>query len=718
MEFPEILAKLNGPQREAVVYGDGPLLVLAGAGTGKTRVIAHRIAHLVATGVPPGRILAVTFTNKAAGEMQRRVDALVPGQGRQVWIHTFPAFACRLLRQHAFLIKLTPHFTIFDQDDQKKVVVEVLKEMGLEDQKSKAGLFVALISRAKDDLLDAGSYAIHTLTSGDPFRENVAKIYQRYQAKLAQAGALDFGDLLLKAVEILREHPSVAEYYQKYFLHLLVDEYQDTNHAQYVLTKTLSALHKNLCVVGDPDQSIYEWRGANIRNIMEFERDFAGAKVVKLEQNYRSTKTILSAADRVIQNNKTRKAKTLWTQRPDGEPVAVFEAGTEMEEARWIARRVQEFISQGASLSEIAVFYRTNAQSRSFEESFRAAQIPHRVVGAVRFYERKEIKDALAYARVLLNPADSVSLGRILNVPSRGIGKTSQEAVERFAALRGLTLWEALKRPEVQEKLSPGSRRGVGRFLSLLEELAAKKDSENAAHLMTEILKESGYLDSLEEEAETDAEGAARLDNLQELVNAMREYEEGAKADGRAATLEGYLEAVALQSDADAYDPDKPAVTLMTVHLAKGLEFPVVFLTGLEEGLFPIGAANSSPEDLEEERRLCYVGMTRAKDSLVLSYASTRRLFGEAYSNLPSRFIFEAGLEARIPPRRAPGGPEREGLPRRGTLRIGQRVRHPDFGEGSVLERSGAGEMMKVTVRFDDGRIKKLLLRYAPLEPL
>ena len=719
MSFDESLAKMNPPQREAVLHRGGPLLILAGAGTGKTRVITHRVASLIAEGTPPGRILAVTFTNKAAGEMQRRVDTLSPGLGRQVWIHTFHAFACRLLRQHGSALKLNPHFTIFDSDDQKKLIVQSLKELGLEDQKSRAGLYVALISRAKDDLLDSGSYAIHTLTSGDPFRETVAKVYEKYQGKLNAAGALDFGDLLLKAVELLRDHPSVAEYYQRYFMHMMVDEYQDTNHAQYFMTRTLSAQHKNLCVVGDPDQSIYEWRGASIRNIMEFERDFPGTKIVKLEQNYRSTKNVLAAADRVIQNNKTRKPKTLWTQRPDGEPVAVFEAENETGEARWAARRIQEFVSEGASLAEIAVFYRTNAQSRSFEEALRAYQIPHRVVGSVRFYERKEIKDALAYARILLNNTDSLSVGRVLNVPSRGIGKTSQEAIEKVAAERGLTLWEALRLPDVQARLTGPARRGVAEFQALLDGLARRKEELGASKLMTQILRSSGYIESLEQDTENDQEAAGRLDNLQELVNAMKEYEERAAAEGRTASLEEYLESVALHSGADDYDPDSPAVTLMTVHLAKGLEFPFVFLTGLEEGLFPIGSANATAEDLEEERRLCYVGMTRAKDQLVLTYASSRRLFGETYAALPSRFIFEAGLQARIPARSAdPGIPDSEPPMPRGVLRVGQRVKHPEFGPGKVLERSGNGETMKVTVMFDTGRVKKLLVRYASLEPI
>ncbi len=700
--------------------------MLAGAGTGKTRVITYRVAHLIDAGVPAERILAVTFTNKAAGEMRRRIEELVPGKGGVVWVHTFHAFACRVLRRHHEVLKLPKTFTIYDQDDQKRLVIEAMKALGLGDQKNKAGIYVSIISRAKDDLLDAGSYAIYAMTASDPSRQTAARIYQVYQRKLDEAGALDFGDLLLKLCELLRNHKSVREYYQEWFLHLLVDEYQDTNHAQYILTKTLAAKHRNICVVGDDDQGVYSWRGANIRNILEFERDFPDAKVVTLEQNYRSTPRILEAAIAVIRNNKGRKKKKLWTQKQAGEVPRVVELPNEFEEARWVVAELRSQVDSGASLRDIVVFYRTNAQSRSFEEALRMAGLPYTIVGAMRFYERKEIKNALSYARVALNPADSAALSRILNVPPRGIGKTSQQAVALYAQATGCTLYAAYEAAlsGAQGELPPPSlktagRRAVRELLTLIGTLKNDIPDMSPARALRRVLEASGYWTWLESEVETDPEALGRLNNLQELLNAAKEYEEKARSLGEEVGLAQYLEGISLQSDIDAHDETKSAVTLMTTHMAKGLEFPIVFLTGLEEGLFPIGSGGS-PEDLEEERRLCYVGITRAREKLYLSYASTRRLFGHVYANLPSRFILEAQLYDKP---RMPGAPApRQALrssPRVAVadVKVGMRVRHPDFGEGNILEKSGSGETVKVTVRFDSGRTTKLLVRYAPLEP-
>ncbi|MBI4422732.1 MAG: UvrD-helicase domain-containing protein [Elusimicrobia bacterium] len=727
------LSPLNPEQRAAVEHGGGPLLVVAGAGTGKTRVITYRIARLLSEGVPGTRILAVTFTNKAAEEMRTRIEALRPGQGSSVWVHTFHAFAARLLRQHHGALRLPRHFTIYDTDDQKRLISESLKELGLADQRTKAGLYVSVISRAKDDLLDSRSYAIHAMTGTDPFRQTAAKVYERYQEKLDKAGALDFGDLLLKTCELLKGHPQAREYFQELFLHLLVDEYQDTNHSQYIITKTLGAKHRNVCAVGDEDQSVYGWRGANIRNILEFERDFKDARVVKLEQNYRSTPNILAAAGFVIAHNRQRKSKTLWTEKPTGEPVQVHESRNESEEARWVTRRVVELLDQGASLSDVAVFYRTNAQSRSFEEALRMARLPYKVVGAMRFYERKEIKDALAYARVALNGADNVSLSRILNVPARGVGKTSEEALAAYAREHGLTLLETMRGEARIPGLTSACRAACRQLAFIFDQLAKDLDSLPPAAAMSRVLERSGYWTWLENEVETDPEAAGRMGNLQELLNAIKEFEE----KNREARLDQYLEGVALQSDADTYERQS-AVTLMTVHLAKGLEFPVVFLTGLEEGLFPIGAGNSSPDELEEERRLCYVGMTRARERLILSYASTRRMFGTVYTNLPSRFVLEARLlgahtgDPEVPAGRVapatfgsgmPAGSPRPPDPEAAaagailSLKVGMRVFHPDFGTGRVTEKSGQGEAMKVTVNFESGKVKKLLVRYARLEP-
>ncbi len=733
--MPINLDNLNPRQKEAVLHGEGPLLILAGAGTGKTRVITHRIARLIEQGVPASRILAVTFTNKAAEEMRRRIEELSVGAGAQVWAHTFHAFAARLLRQHHQLLGLSRHFTIYDSSDQKRLVTEAMKQIGLGDQASKASMYLSLISRAKDDLLDAKSYAIYAAASSDLARQTAARIYEIYQRRLDESGALDFGDLLLKACALLKEHQPVLEYYQEYFLHLLVDEYQDTNHAQYVLTKALAAKRRNLCVVGDDDQSVYSFRGADIRNILEFERDFKDAKVVALEQNYRSTARIIEAAGLVIRNNARRKSKSLWTEAAAGESIGVLELPNEAEEARWTVGAIRGLLTRGRKPSDIAVFYRTNAQSRSFEEALLRAGIAYRIVGAMRFYERKEVKDALAYARLMLNESDSASLERIINVPPRGFGQTSLDRVRNYAQGQGLSLWEALRRAEQIPNLTGHARKAAFSVVSTLEKLRAAVSSLPVGQAMTRILADTGYWQWLETEAEKDPEARTRMSNLQELLNAVQEYQEKALAAGEDASLARYLEAVALQSDLDRADFNEAAVTLMTVHLAKGLEFPVVFLTGLEEGLFPIGQSLAQ-DDLEEERRLCYVGMTRAKERLFMLYAATRRLFGHVYANLPSRFLLEAGLLGGAPAPKTtaasaaaafsgavPAGPAVCAVPaeaprrRITSARIGMRVRHPDFGLGLVMEKSGSGDGLKLTVRFDNGRTAKLLVRYAPLEP-
>ncbi|MFH1726047.1 MAG: UvrD-helicase domain-containing protein [Elusimicrobiota bacterium] len=717
------LEQLNPEQRSAVEHHGGPLLVLAGAGTGKTRVIVHRVAALLRRGVPPARILAVTFTNKAADEMRQRIDGLVPGKGGRAWVHTFHAFAARVLRRHARELNLTPHFTVYDADDQKRVVVEALKDLGLAGEKNKVGLYVAVISRAKDDLLDARSYSIYAMAQRDAFRQTVAQVYELYQRKLDALGGLDFGDLLLKTTELFAGDAGVRAYYQELFEHVLVDEYQDTNHAQYIITKTLAARHRNLCVVGDPDQSIYAWRGAHIRNILEFESDFADAKVVKLEQNYRSTPNILNAAGAVIRNNRQRHAKTLWTKAAEGDPVQAEELPDERGEARWVAGRVIGLVDEGASLSEIAVFYRTNAQSRSFEEAMTLAQVSYRVVGSMRFYERKEIKDILAYARAALNEADSISLTRVLNVPSRGIGKAAEEALKRYARDEDVSLREALARGESVPKLSAVARRGARELHHLLDGLSEDIRSLPPGEAMGAVMRRSGYWDWVENAVESDPDAANRLGNLQELLNAVQESQERgvpeeppAGGGDEGARLERFLEQVALKSGVDSYEAGAPAVTLMTAHLAKGLEFPIVFVTGLEEGLFPIAAGNASRDELEEERRLCYVAMTRAKERLFLTHTATRRLFGRVYSNLPSRFILEARLfgsrEEELPALEAPAPSAPVPLMR---ARKGMRVRHPEFGPGRIVELSGSGETMKVAVLFDNGQTRKLLVRYAPL---
>ncbi|MHB2026370.1 MAG: ATP-dependent helicase [Elusimicrobiota bacterium] len=718
------LDNLNPKQKEAVIHGEGPLLILAGAGTGKTRVITHRIANLIANRVPAGRILAVTFTNKAAGEMRRRIEDLSPGAGSLVWAHTFHAFAARLLRQHHQLLGLNRHFTIYDASDQKRLVAEAMKQIGLESQASKASMYLSLISRAKDDLLDAKSYAIYAAASSDLARQTAARIYEIYQRKIEESGALDFGDLLLKACLLLKEHQAVREYYQEYFIHVLVDEYQDTNHAQYVLTKTLASPRRNLCVVGDDDQSVYSFRGADIRNILEFERDFKDAKVVALEQNYRSTARILDAAGAVIRNNRRRKGKSLWTEAGPGESVAALELADESEEARWTVGTIRDMIARGRKPADISIFYRTNAQSRSFEEALLRAGVAYRIVGAMRFYERKEIKDVLAYARLMLNENDSASLERVINVPPRGLGQTSVDRLKNYAQGQGLGLWESLRRLDQVPGLTPHARKSFSVLAASLEALRGQAAGLPVGQAVLRLLNETGYWQWLEAEAAQDPEAQTRLSNVQELLNAVQEYQEKALAAGEEATLARYLDAVSLQSDLDRADFNESAVTLMTVHLAKGLEFPIVFLTGLEEGLFPIGQSMAQ-EDLEEERRLCYVGMTRARERLYMIHAATRRIFGHVYANLPSRFLLEAGLlgAANSPRKTEIGAAPRSSAaleaPRRriSSASVGMRVRHPDFGSGLVLDKSGSGESLKVTVRFDNGRTARLLVRYAPLEP-
>jgi DNA helicase-2/ATP-dependent DNA helicase PcrA len=729
------LDQLNPAQRAAVTHLDHPLIIFAGAGTGKTRVITYRIAYLLTQGIAPVNILAVTFTNKAAEEMRRRVDALAPGLGRSVWISTFHSFCATLLRVEARQIGLDPQFLIYDTGDSKNVLRDCVKALNLDEKKFKPSRVLEIISRSKDDLIDADSYAIHALASGDPFRQSVATVYSMYQRKLTQAGALDFGDLLMRAVAALHENAAVRDKYQDRFRYIMVDEYQDTNHAQYMLTKYLSGKHKNICVVGDDDQSVYSWRGADIRNILEFERDYPGCTTVKLEQNYRSTPTILSCAWQVVKNNTKRVDKRLWTENPEGEAIRLIESKDELEEAERIAAEIERLREAGGyRLSDFAVFYRTNAQSRVFEDSFRRSGLPYTVVGTVRFYERAEVKDILAYLRLIHNPNDNVSVKRVINIPRRGIGKTTLETLDAAAAARGLSLWNILPQAAVLG-LPKGAVRGLAAFRQLIEKLQADKNTMSVKEIATLVLDATGYIRELE--AEDTPEAKSRIENIQELISAVDEFERRSPDK----TLAGYLTQVSLVNDTDDIDDDEDRATLMTLHLAKGLEFKVVFVTGLEEGLFPIGESAFAPEELEEERRLMYVGMTRAKERLHLSWAAERRIFGKSRWNMPSRFIEEAsagggivpvdrpargGAVQRVTLPRAPEAPafrryeRRDPAPETGSspFPLGCRVRHAQFGEGKVIERSGAGDDMKLVVLFDTGQWKKLVVKYANLEKL
>jgi len=734
------VADLNECQREAVTWGDGPVLILAGAGSGKTRVITYRIAHLLAAGIGPWNILAVTFTNKAAAEMRERVYKLTGGRGAGVWVSTFHSFAARFLRTEGQFFGIDKNFTIYDEEDQKKVLKECLLELGLDEKKLSLGTLAGKISREKDQLIDAESFAITALISNDPSLERFASIYSLYQKKLDRASAYDFGDLIMKTVELLRLKPPLREKYQERFRYILVDEYQDTNHAQYSLIKILAAKYKNICVVGDDDQSIYSWRGADIRNILEFEKDYTDVKVIKLEQNYRSTQPILNAAWMLVQNNKTRKDKKLWTERLSHTPVTAKVFENELMEADWIADKISGMKeTSGAPLSSFAVFYRTNAQSRVLEDALRSSQVPYKIVGGLRFYERAEVKDVLAYLKALVNPKDDVSIKRIINFPPRGIGKTSLEKVEEVAAKFSISLFAAMSHEEALKSLTPRARESLGRFKAMIEEWTELSVRATVFEMVKIILDKTNILGMLKEESATVPESGVKLDNVQELMNAAEEFVE--KADTKSAA--SYLEHVSLMTGLDLAGEKQDCVTLMTVHIAKGLEFPVVFLTGLEEGLFPLGEAQFSLDELEEERRIAYVGMTRAKDVLFLTCASTRRLFGQIHWNMPSRFIREAGLSEEV--RKPAPGEERIRMDLRagGTnewsgkeetthgfthsintedpgsaFKIGQKVRHPVFGNGKITQKSGSDDDLKVVVLFDSGQWKKLLVKYAPLEKI
>lgn len=729
-----LFQNLNGPQLEAVMHTEGPVLILAGAGSGKTRVITTRIAHLIEKGVAPWHILAVTFTNKAAEEMQHRVTDLTQGRGQGVVMSTFHRFCSQFLRREGAAAGLNPNFAIYDDHDQKELIKDCLAELNLDEKKFKPGVLVGLISRSKDELIDAQSYQIHALASPDPFRQMVAGVYHLYQKKLNESSALDFGDLIMKTVEILRDRADIREKYQDRFRYLMVDEYQDTNRAQYVLVKTLAAKHRNLCVVGDDDQCVYVWRGADIRNILEFEKEYPEAKVVKLEQNYRSTRMILDAAWKVVQHNQFRKEKKLWTEQTGGDAVTAYEFADEREEALAVASSIHQKVrNEDFRFADFAVFYRINAQSRVLEDALRRLEIPYKIIGSVRFYERAEIKNVIAYLRVIMNPMDTLSLKRIVNIPARNLGKTSVEALVKFAQENHVTLFDALGRASEVKDLTPRARAAASEFHTLMTTLMTRREEWNAFEMTRQVLEATGYLKFFE--TDEDSEAQTRAQNIREFLNAVEEYLERSPDKSTA----GFLEQVSLVADSDEIESGPNYVTLMTVHLAKGLEFPAVFLTGMEEGLFPIGESDFSQEDLEEERRLCYVGMTRAKRYLYLTWSGSRRLFGHSRWNAPSRFIEEAGIEtgrprrATAPAPRAPQPTEqREPFFDDGPhhsdevvdetrfleFSVGMRVRHSEFGSGKIIEKSGTGDGLKVVVLFDSGQWKKLLVKYAGLERL
>jgi DNA helicase II / ATP-dependent DNA helicase PcrA len=713
----EHLADLNEPQRNAVLQVDGPLLVVAGAGSGKTRVLTHRVAHLIrAHGVKPNEILAITFTNKAAGEMRERLERMLGRVARAIWILTFHAACGRMLRREAERIGYRSNFTIYDQADQVRVVRACLEELGRDPKRFTPRGIHAQISNAKNQLIGPEEYLRRVSSFYD---QTVAEVYGLYQRTLFRSNAVDFDDLLMLTVDVFERFPEARERWQKTFKHVLVDEYQDTNHAQYRLLQLLAQEHGNVFAVGDPDQSIYAFRGADIRNILEFERDFKGTQTIALEQNYRSTNAILGAANAVIDNNRERKPKRLFSELGLGEPVSVVEVEDEHAEARFVAAEIARLVEEGLSASELAVFYRTNAQSRVLEDVLVRQQVPYQVIGGPRFYERAEIKDAVAYLTAIHNPSDAVALMRIANRPRRGIGDTSIRRLVTHADALGISWWEATADPEAAG-VAPASARAVRGFRTVMESLMSAGQELPIDELVQAVLERSGTLEAYEAERTIEARG--RIENLQELVGVAREYRSTAEDP----SLAGFLQEISLVSDQDELrGEDDGLVTLMTIHNAKGLEFRAVFMIGMEEGIFP-HSRSIEENAIEEERRLCYVGMTRAMERLTLTHAMARSLWGRREYNLGSRFLDElpesvererlrpASWAAYSSPRQAAAhGDSGRTIP---SLQTGDSVRHGSLGEGVVTRVEPGGI---VTVRFaDDGSERKLMLEYAPLEKL
>jgi DNA helicase-2/ATP-dependent DNA helicase PcrA len=713
-----LLEGLNEPQREAVLHGEGPLLILAGAGSGKTRVLTHRIAHLVGTGqARPGEILAITFTNKAAQEMRERVEALVGPRTRAMWVMTFHSACARMLRSDAERLGYTRGFTIYDEQDSLRLVKACVEELDIDPKRFAPRGIRRQISDAKNALLDAEAYRLKVSSF---FEQTAADVYELYEKRAHAANAMDFDDLLFRCVNLFELFPEVRDRYRRAFRHVLVDEYQDTNRAQYRWLQLLCEEHRNLCVVGDDDQSVYRFRGADIRNVLEFEDDFPDARVVKLEQNYRSTQTILGAANAVIAHNRARKAKSLWSELGQGEPVHLRELEDEHAEARFVVSEIERLVDEGASRNEVAVFYRTNAQSRVLEDMLVRYGVGYQVIGGTRFYERAEIKDALAYLTLLVNPSDIVAFQRVVNSPRRGIGQTSQARLVGHANTLGEPVWTVAAAPEEVPGLARSAVKAVGRFMSVMERLRERAEGgAGVGDLLEETLDETGYVEALRAERTIEAQG--RLENLEELVGVGREYD----ATAEEGSLEEFLQQIALFSEQDALRADEGIVTLMTLHNAKGLEFGVVFVIGCEDGVFP-HSRSIEAGDVEEERRLCYVGITRAQRELYLTHARSRSLFGARDWNMRSRFLDEVPPELTDLDEEAPrgrdaaatwGGGAAAGtatpVTARAAFALGDDVLHANFGEGVITAVEPEG---LVVVRFaSDGSERKLMADYAPL---
>jgi len=720
-----LLAGLNPPQREAVEHTEGALLVLAGAGSGKTRVLTHRIAYLLATGeARPGEILAITFTNKAAAEMRERVGQLVGRSVRAMWVTTFHSACARMLRADAERLGYSKGFTIYDQADSLRMLKRCMSELGIDPKRFPPRAIHSKISGAKNQLIDSDSYAE---TVGSVFEEAVAEAFPLYEKRMLAANAMDFDDLLVRTVNVLEISEEAREGWRRTFRHVLVDEYQDTNHAQYRLLQLLSAEHDNLMVVGDEDQSIYGFRHADIRNILDFEHDFPDAAVVKLEQNYRSTQTILSAANAVVERNRERRPKRLWTDIEGGKKVRLSELGDEHEEARWVAGEIERLAEEdGVARSDVAVFYRTNAMSRVLEDTLVRFELPYQVIGGTKFYERAEIKDAVAYLSLLTNPADLVSFGRVVNSPRRGIGNTTQGRLASYVNTAGLTIWEVIERAEEVPGLSAAAIKAVGRFYETMDLLRGRVDAgAPVAEVLQAVLSETGYTEALEAERTIEAEG--RLENLEELVGVAGEFDANRELEGDSEIppVEEFLQQISLVSDQDSIEDKQELITLMTLHNAKGLEYDTVFVVGCEDGNFPHMRALEEGSE-EEERRLCYVAITRARQRLYMTWARERRLFGRAERNMPSRFIDELPVELTErhatlaaggmtwdSPVPGPGGAQPVDPGPALEMQVGDDVVHASFGDGVVTATEPGGV---VVVRFSgDGAERKLMADYAPI---
>ena len=738
---------LNEQQKEAVLHTEGPLLILAGAGSGKTRVLTHRIAYLIEEkGVNPWNILAITFTNKAAGEMRERVDNLVGFGSESIWVSTFHSMCVRILRRHIDLLGFDTNFTIYDTDDQKTLMKDICKLLQIDTKLFRERSLLAAISQAKNELVTPEEFRIQA--QGDFSRQKIASVYEEYEKQMRANNALDFDDLLVKAVQLFQSQADVLDYYQERFRYIMVDEYQDTNTVQFELVRLLSAKYRNLCVVGDDDQSIYKFRGANIRNILDFEQVFPDAKVIKLEQNYRSTSNILNAANAVIRHNHGRKDKTLWTDNGEGDKINVRQFDTAFDEAEYIVGDIRERVESGkAAYNDHAILYRTNAQSRMFEEKFVTANIPYKIVGGINFYARREIKDLLAYLKTIDNGRDDLAVRRIINVPKRGIGLTSINRVQEYASGREIGFYEALRAVDLIPNIGRGASK-LESFVALIEHFKTDAKELTISELMQEILEETGYIESLKEEGSEEAE--SRIENIDELISKITAYEETCEDRDEPATLNGFLEEVALVADIDSLDESNDYVVLMTLHSAKGLEFPHVYLAGMEDGIFPsyMTITADDPEEVEEERRLCYVGITRAEEELTLTCARRRMIRGETQYNKMSRFLKEIPMEllstgavfqksepeeerkpsayqqarqafrakAFVQPgaARSFGSPKGEGP----GYQVGDRVRHVKFGEGTVTAMVEGGRDYEVTVDFDGPGTKKMFAAFAKLQKI